>query len=44
MTVEQARVWLQANEQEATPESVQEMVELSASMADFQSYPTRMHT
>jgi hypothetical protein len=32
MTAEQARVWLQASEQEATPEAVQEIVELSASM------------
>jgi hypothetical protein len=32
MTAEQARMWLQASEQEATPEAVQEIVELSASM------------
>jgi len=39
MTTGQARAWLQANEQEATPESVQEMVELSASMEDFEFVP-----
>ena len=36
MTTEQAHAWLQANEQEPTPESDREMVELSASMADFE--------
>jgi hypothetical protein len=36
MTTGQARAWLQASEQEATPESVQEIVELSASMEDFE--------
>jgi hypothetical protein len=35
----QARAWLQANEQEATPESVQEIVELSTSMEDFEFVP-----
>ena len=39
MTTGQARAWLQANEQEATPESVQEIVELSASMEDFEFVP-----
>lgn len=39
MTPEQAHAWLQANDQEPTPESVQEMVELSASMADFEFVP-----
>ena len=39
MTTEQARAWLQANEQEATPESVQEIVELSASMEDIEFVP-----
>ena len=35
----QARVWLQANEQEAAPEAVQQIVELSASMEDFEFVP-----
>ena len=39
MTAGQARAWLQASEQEATPESVQEIVELSASMEDFEFVP-----
>lgn len=39
MTTGQARAWLQANDQEATPESVQEIVELSASMEDFEFVP-----
>ena len=39
MTTEQARAWLQASEHEATLESVQEMVELSASMEDFEFVP-----
>ena len=39
MTAEQARVWLQAHEQEATPESVREMVDLSASLKDFEFVP-----
>jgi hypothetical protein len=39
MTPEQAHMWLQANEQKATPESVQEIVELSASMEDFEFVP-----
>ena len=39
MNAGQARAWLQANEQEATPESVQEIVELSASMEDFEFVP-----
>ena len=39
MTTGQARAWLQANEQEATPESVQEIVELSTSMEDFEFVP-----
>jgi hypothetical protein len=39
MAPEQARAWLQANEQEARPESVQEMVEFSGSMEDFEFVP-----
>jgi hypothetical protein len=39
MTPEQARAWLQAHEHEVTPESVQEMVELSAAMEDFEFAP-----
>ena len=40
MNAGQARAWLQASEQEeATPESVQEIVELSASMEDFEFVP-----
>jgi hypothetical protein len=39
MTAEQARMWLQASEQEATPEAVQEIVELSASMGDRSRRP-----
>jgi hypothetical protein len=39
MTPGQARAWLQANEQQATPESAQEIVELSASMEDFEFVP-----
>lgn len=39
MTTGQARAQLQASEQEATPESVQEIVELGASMEDFEFVP-----
>jgi hypothetical protein len=39
MAPEQARVWLQAHEQEVTPESFHEMVELSASMEEFEFVP-----
>jgi Protein of unknown function (DUF4238) len=39
MTPEQARAWLQANGQEVTPESVQEIVELSVSMEGFEFVP-----
>jgi hypothetical protein len=39
MTSEQAAAWLRAHEQEVTPESVTEMVELSASMDDFEFVP-----
>lgn len=39
MTSEQATAWLQANEQEVTPESVQQMVELSGSLDHFEFVP-----
>jgi len=39
MTPKEARAWLQAHEHEVTPESVQEMVELSAAMEDFEFVP-----
>jgi hypothetical protein len=39
MTAGQAGAWLHAHEQEATPESVREMAELSASMGNFEFVP-----
>jgi len=39
MSAEQARAWLQANQQEATPESVQELTGLSASMENLKFIP-----
>ena len=44
MNTGQACAWLQANKQEATPESVQEIVELSVSWRTSSSYPTRTRT
>ncbi len=39
MSSGQASVWLQANKQEVTPEAVQEVVDPSASLDDFQFVP-----
>ncbi len=39
MTAEQATAWLHANDQEVTPESVKELVDLSASMGDLEFVP-----
>lgn len=39
MTPEQAATWLQANDQEPTPETVKELVELSASMGALEFIP-----
>ncbi|MGD0378005.1 MAG: DUF4238 domain-containing protein [Streptosporangiaceae bacterium] len=39
MTADQAAVWLQANDEDITPESVQDLLELSASMSDLEFIP-----
>ena len=39
MSNEQAADWLKANGQEATPESIEEMVDFSGHMDDFQFVP-----